>query len=216
MDPAGIAALKAAIVCGEAGQGGGPHQLVEHGGIRLHQKFRGRHFLPAEGVPEAQFRPQKKIEAVDVRKGEATVSGQLVARGTETKRASSIKNLAPSMGKGSTAMSHWPSCQAARTSAFWQMAEDTIFSGWASFSFRSSTHKGAGAQDFTTMVRCRWSKARTCATAWSAASSSFRACVTASCPASFSEIRFLPRVNRGTPKYCSRCCMERVTEGVET
>ena len=54
-------------------------------------------------------------------------------------------------------MSQEPSSQAERTSWFWQMAEATIFSGWASLSWRSSVQRGAGAQDFTTTVRCRWS-----------------------------------------------------------
>ena len=68
-----------------------------------------------------------------------------------------MQGSASAKGKGRMAMSQESSSQAERTSRFWQMAEDTIFSGWVSLRRRSSSQRGAGAQDFTTMVRCRWS-----------------------------------------------------------
>lgn len=154
VDAVGIAALELAVIRGKAGQGGGPYQLIEYGGVRLHKEFGGGHFLTAEGIPEAQLCAQQEIEAVDGRKGQGLLTGKLVVRRDGDKELSRIKGLAPSRGKGRMAMSQVPSFQADRTSAFWQMAEATIFSGWAVFSCRSSTHKGAGHRTLP-----RWSAA---------------------------------------------------------
>ena len=79
--PLGIVGVVAlAVVRGEAGERGGADQLVKGGGIRLHQEFGGGHLRPAEGVPEAQLRPEEEVEAVDVGEAELRLLGQGVVR----------------------------------------------------------------------------------------------------------------------------------------
>ena len=95
------------------------------------------------------------------------------------------------------------------------MLEAMVMPGQAALSFGSSSHSGAGAQERTTSVRRRWSKACTWRTACSASASSLRAADTASRPVSFSSMRFLLRVNSGTPKCSSTFFMLRVMDGVE-
>lgn len=65
IDAVRIAALKLAIVCGEAWRRGGADNLVKYIGVCLDQKFGDRHFFAANGVPEAELRAEQKIEAVE-------------------------------------------------------------------------------------------------------------------------------------------------------
>ena len=55
------------VIGGKAGQGGGTHQLIN--AVRLHQKFGVWHLLPAQGVPEAQFRSQQEVVATGYLRG---------------------------------------------------------------------------------------------------------------------------------------------------
>ena len=67
------------VIGGEARQRGGLHQCIEGKLVRLHQKAGRRHLLAAERVPEAKFRAQQEIEAVDLGKAQAFAADQLVA-----------------------------------------------------------------------------------------------------------------------------------------
>ena len=102
------------IIRGKTGQRRGVHQFFKHHSIRLYQEFGGGHLLPAEGVPEAQLRPQQEVEAVDVRKASALrPSGP--ARGPAARRQIELLlhadgSCARRMGKGRMAMSQEPSC----------------------------------------------------------------------------------------------------------
>ena len=53
IDSIRVTALPLAVIRGKARQRGGSYQFLKGGGVGLHQKLGGGHFLPAEGIPES-------------------------------------------------------------------------------------------------------------------------------------------------------------------
>lgn len=112
-------------------------------------------FFAAEGIPEAKLRAQQKIEAVDVCKCQGFVRRKfMIFRDADEqvflhKRASTVNRKRQN---GNVARAVLPCAQ-----DLFILADggSNHFSGCAALSAFKSSQSGAGAQDFTRIVRCR-------------------------------------------------------------